>query len=178
MQDRPANSVWTSTYCEVLYLTKKTTQMFAGATLSRNVISDNHTHSFSHIYKFETGHPVVYIKLYNILCTVNTQHTSRQDAIITIRLCLATCFGRDRPSSDQLRTILRYSKNSTQWDHISFTLELDRIWRFSLMIKAVRIFILYQVLMWTKCDPTEYYFYCTLILFLLGLKMAGHGRNM
>jgi len=44
--------------------------------------------------------------LYNILCTVNTQHTSRQDAIITIRLYLATCFGRNRPSSGQQRTIL------------------------------------------------------------------------
>jgi len=37
--------------------------------------------------------------------------TSRQDAIITIRLYLAKCFGRDRPSSGQLRTILRYNKN-------------------------------------------------------------------
>jgi len=36
--------------------------------------------------------------LYNISCTVNTQHTSRQYAIITIRLYLATCFGRKRPS--------------------------------------------------------------------------------
>ena len=44
-------------------------------------------------------------RLYNILRTVNTQHTSRQDAIITIRLYLATCFGRKRPSSGQLRTI-------------------------------------------------------------------------
>jgi len=84
----------------------------------------------------------VYIKLYNILCTVNTQHTSRQDAIITIRLYLATCFGHNRPSSGQLRTILRYSKDSTQW------------------------------------DPIEYCLYCTLILFLVDLKMAGHGRNM
>jgi len=46
---------------------------------------------------------------YNILRTVNTQHTSRQDAIIKIRLYLATCFGRKRPSSGQLRTVLRYS---------------------------------------------------------------------
>ena len=29
----------------------------------------------------------------------------------TIRLYLATCFGGDRPSSGQLRTILRYGKN-------------------------------------------------------------------
>jgi hypothetical protein len=28
--------------------------------------------------------------LYNILCTANTRHTSRQDATITIRLYLAT----------------------------------------------------------------------------------------
>jgi len=75
--------------------------------------------------------------LYNILCTVNTQHTSRQDAVITIRLYLATCFGRNRPSSGQLRTILRYSKNSTQWDPISFTIKHDKIWNFVLMIKAV-----------------------------------------
>jgi len=84
----------------------------------------------------------VYIKLYNILCIVNTQHTSRPDAIITIRLYLATCFGRRRPSAGQLRTILRYSINSIQW------------------------------------NPIEYYFYCTLILFLVGLQMAGYGRNM
>jgi len=57
--------------------------------------------------------------LYNILCTVNTQHTSSQDAVIRIRLYLATCFGRNRPSSGQLRTILMYSKNITQWDPIS-----------------------------------------------------------
>ena len=82
------------------------------------------------------------LNLYNILCTVDTQHASRQDAIITIRLYLATCFGLDRLSSGQLRTILRYSKNSTQW------------------------------------DPIERYFYFTFILFLVGLKMAGHGRNM
>jgi len=62
--------------------------------------------------------------LYNVLCTVNTQHTSRQDAIIKIRLYLAT--------------ILRYSKNSI----------------------------------------LVYYFYYTLILFLIGLKMAVYGRNM
>ena len=32
--------------------------------------------------------------------------------------------------------------------------------------------------MWTKWDTIEYYFYCALILFLDGLKLAGHGRNM
>ena len=63
--------------------------------------------------------------LYNILCTVNTQHT-RQDAIITIRLYLAICFGRRRPFSGQLRTTLRYSKNSTQWNPIAFTLKCLR----------------------------------------------------
>jgi len=67
------------------------------------------------------------LNLYNILRTVNTQHTSRQDAIITIRLYLATCSGRKRLSSGQLRTILRYSKNSTQWDPISFTLKLENL---------------------------------------------------
>jgi len=40
----------------------------------------------------------------------------KQDAIITIRWYLATCFGRDRPSSGQIRTTIRYSKNITQWD--------------------------------------------------------------
>ena len=48
-------------------------------------------------------------------------------------------------------------------------------------IKAVlilsRIFMFYQVLMWTKWDPIEYYFYCTLILLLIGLKMAVYGRK-
>ena len=38
-----------------------------------------------------------------ILCTVNTQHTSRQDAIITIRLHLPTCFGR-KPFTDETRS--------------------------------------------------------------------------
>jgi len=71
--------------------------------------------------------PLCISNLYNILRTVNTQQTSRQDAIMTIRLYLATCFGRNRPSSGQLRTILSYSKNSTQWDPISFTLKLDKI---------------------------------------------------
>jgi len=42
----------------------------------------------------------------------------------------------------------------------------------------VRIFIFYQSLMRTKWDPIVYYFYCTLMLFLVGLKMAGHGQNM
>jgi len=53
--------------------------------------------------------PLCISNLYNILCTVNTQHISRQDAIIAIRLYLATCFGLDRPTSGQLRTILRYN---------------------------------------------------------------------
>jgi len=35
-----------------------------------------------------------------------------------------------------------------------------------------------QVLMWTKWDPIEYYFYCTIILFLIGLTMAVYSRNM
>ena len=61
--------------------------------------------------------------LYNILYTVNTQHTSRQDALIIIRLYLATCFGLKQPSSGQLRTILRCSKKSNQWDPNSFTLK-------------------------------------------------------
>ena len=78
----------------------------------------------------------MYYQICNILCTVNTQHASRQDAIITISLYLAKCFGRKRPSSGELKTILRYSKNTTQWDPISFTLKLDKIWNFLLMIKA------------------------------------------
>jgi hypothetical protein len=49
------------------------------------------------------------LNLYNILCTVNTQYTSSQGAIIKIRLYLATCFGCKRPSSGKLRTVLRYS---------------------------------------------------------------------
>jgi len=40
---------------------------------------------------------------------MHRQYTTyiKQDAIITIRLYLATCFGRDRPSSGQLRTIIK-----------------------------------------------------------------------
>ena len=45
-----------------------------------------------------------------ILCTVNTQHTSRQEAIITIRLYLATCFGRKRPSSGQFKNNIKVQK--------------------------------------------------------------------
>jgi len=78
-----------------------------------------------------------WLSTYNTLCTVNTQHASRQEAIIKIRLYLATCFGRNRPSSGQLRTILRYSKISTQWDTISFTLKLNKVWKFLLVIKEV-----------------------------------------
>ena len=69
--------------------------------------------SFSGTRKWQwlLDHKDLSLCLYNIFCTVNTQHTLRQDAIITIRLYVATCFGRKRPSSGQLRTILRYSKN-------------------------------------------------------------------
>jgi len=74
------------------------------------------------IFHLREAIPLCISNLCNILCTVNTQHTSRQGAIITIRLYLATCFGRDLPSSGQVRTIVRYSENSTQWDPISFTL--------------------------------------------------------
>ena len=49
----------------------------------------------------------VLLNVYNILCTINTQHTSKQDATVTIRLYLATCFGRDRSSSGQLRTAIK-----------------------------------------------------------------------
>jgi len=66
--------------------------------------------------------------LWNMLCIVNTQHISRQDAIITVRLYLATFFGRKRSSSGQLRTILRYSKNSTQWDPILLYLNIVLNW--------------------------------------------------
>ena len=59
------------------------------------------------------------------MCTVNTQHTARQDALFTIGLCLATIFGRKRPSSSELRTVLMYSRDSTQWDPSSITLNLS-----------------------------------------------------
>ena len=64
-------------------------------------------------------------ELCNILCTVSTQHGARQDATITIGLYLAICFGSKRPTASKLRTVLRYSKNSTQLDPISFTLKLS-----------------------------------------------------
>jgi len=81
----------------------------------RNV-AYTHTYIYIHVLRwsgfYEDGKsPFTY--LYNIICTVNTQYTSRQDAIITNILYLATYFGRNRPSSGQLRTILSYSKNST-----------------------------------------------------------------
>jgi len=83
--------------------------------------------------------------MYNIFCTVSTQCTLRQGAIITIRLYLATCFGRKLPPSGQLRTILRYSKNGTQWDSISFRLKLDKMKIFIYfhnIFHAMKIFIL------------------------------------
>ena len=41
--------------------------------------------------------------MYTILRMVSTQHTSRQDAIITIGLYLATCFGRNRPTKNNIK---------------------------------------------------------------------------
>jgi hypothetical protein len=58
-------------------------------------------------------------KLCDILCTVNTERRARQDAIITIRLYLAACFGRKWSSASKLRTVLRGSKDSAQLDPIS-----------------------------------------------------------
>jgi len=65
--------------------------------------------------------------LYNILCTVNTQNTSRQDAIITIRLWLATCFGRDRPSSGQLRTTIKVHAMKLRQTDKPFFWERERV---------------------------------------------------
>jgi len=65
---------------------------------------------------FEGSSRCVLSNLYNILCTVNTQHTSKQYAIITIRLYLATCLGRYRPSSGHLRsTVLTYLNIVLSW---------------------------------------------------------------
>ena len=63
--------------------------------------------------------------LYNILCTVNTQHTSRQDAIIKIRLYLATCFSRKRPSSSQLRLCGVYLLYINYWIYRKCNLTVD-----------------------------------------------------
>jgi len=46
-----------------------------------------HAHKWSS--KQSNSRPTYVTELYNILCNVNTQHTSRQDAVITIRLYLA-----------------------------------------------------------------------------------------
>ena len=64
-------------------------------------------------------------KLCDIMCTVNTEHRARQDAIITIRLYLATCFCRKWLSASKLITVLRGSKDSTQLDPISLILKLS-----------------------------------------------------
>ena len=74
--------------------------------------------------------------LYNILCTVNTQHTTRQDPIITIRLYLATCFGRDRPSSGPPRTTLRYSKNQYSMGSHFVHINLHKKCKFLFMIET------------------------------------------
>jgi len=72
---------------------------------------------------------------------MHRQYTThiKQDAIITIRWYLATCFGRDRPSSGQLRTTIK---------------------------------------VWDNGIPLSTIFTVPQLLFLVGLKMAGHGRNM
>ena len=146
-----------------------------------------------YIFFWERGReaiPLYISNLYNILCTVNTQHTSRQDTIIKIRLYLSTSFGRNRPSSGQLRTILRYSKNSAQWDPISFTLKFNKIWKFLLMTKAVEqygkmvklnLHVLYSGL--TMVHTIIVCYICQQqsgirLSFLVGLNMAGYGRNM
>jgi len=85
---------------------------------------------------FEKPSRCVYPNLYNTLCTVNTQHTSGQDAIITIGLYLATCFGHDRPSSGQLRTTLRYSKKQYLMGSHFVHINLGKICKFLFMIKV------------------------------------------
>jgi len=62
---------------------------------------------------------------------MHSQYTTyiKQDVLITIKLYLATCFGRDRPFSGQLRTVSSYSKNRTQWDPI-----FDKIIKFPYFI--------------------------------------------
>ena len=68
--------------------------------------------------------------LYNILCTINTQYTSRQDAIITIRLYLAyiayiaSCL--DVCCVLTVRNIL-YKFDNTQRDDLSQKQKHDRI---------------------------------------------------
>ena len=123
------------------------------------------TEIISHYSLFlcERGNPVVYIKLYNILCTVNTQHTSRQDAIITIRLYFTVD--------------ITYLCDDTRiplccW-HIYSTIIVwttvrpeYTIWRFSFTIlpyySTVLIisenFHVSSCLMWTKWGPIEYNF--------------------
>jgi len=44
-------------------------------------------HNDRKVYKFERGHPVVYIKLCNTLCNVNTQHTSKQEFLMYLNCC-------------------------------------------------------------------------------------------
>ena len=55
-----------------------------------------------------------------ILRTVNTQHTSRQDAIITNWLYLATCFGSKRPSAGELLRSLKLSFNGKKWNSLEY----------------------------------------------------------
>jgi hypothetical protein len=71
---------------------------------------------------FETNR---YSFLYATLRTVNKQHTSRQDAIIKIRLYLATCFGRKRLSSSQLRMCGVYLLYINYWIYRKCNLTVD-----------------------------------------------------
>jgi len=70
---------------------------------------------------------------------MHRQYTAyiEQDAIITIRWYLAHVSAVTGHPQANYEQQLRYSENITQWDPISFTLNLDKIWKFLLKIKTV-----------------------------------------
>ena len=101
-----------SAYCRASALDVVTSVISFRVSLARiaRFVKNAPRGDYDYLFFLREVLPLCISNLYNILCTVSTRHTSRQDAIITIRLYLATCFGRNRPFAGQLRTILRYSK--------------------------------------------------------------------
>jgi len=68
---------------------------------------NNKCHFFERERERESGHHFVYYQI--VYYIMHRQYTTyiKQAAIITIRLYLAACFGRDWPSSSQLRTTIK-----------------------------------------------------------------------
>ena len=68
---------------------------------------------------------------------MNTQHTSKQNAIIKLDFIWLHVSVVKRSSPGQLRKILRYSENITQWETFSFTPKFDKTLKFLPCLKQL-----------------------------------------